>query len=106
MSTLSSSVALFLQTVRLYSTWIWLILNPKNNLLTDTHTHLYLPEFDQDREVAMERAFGQGIERIFLPNIDADSIATMLALCGQYQEHCFPMLGLDRKSTRMNSSHQ
>lgn len=63
-------------------------------MLTDTHTHLYLPEFDQDREVAMERAFGQGIERIFLPNIDADSIAPMLALCGQYPENCFPMLGL------------
>src|SRR3546814_9723501 len=42
----------------------------------------------------MEHAFGQGIERIFLPNIDADSIAPMLALCGQYPENCFPMLGL------------
>ena len=38
--------------------------------LIDTHTHLYLDQFDDDREEVMIRCFESGIETILLPNIN------------------------------------
>lgn len=63
-------------------------------MLTDTHAHLYLPVFDQDRAEMMERAFRAGVQRIFLPNIDTATIEPMQALCREYPDNCFAMLGL------------
>lgn len=63
-------------------------------ILTDTHSHLYSSQFDEDREQAIKNAFEKGIERIFLPNIDHSSIEDMLALESQYPNKCFPMMGL------------
>ena len=40
----------------------------------DTHAHLYLPEFDSDRDNVVEAAVNLGIGKIFLPNIDSSSI--------------------------------
>jgi TatD DNase family protein len=34
------------------------------------------------------------VNKIFLPNIDEDSVVPMLSLQRQFPEHCFPMLGL------------
>lgn len=63
-------------------------------ILTDTHSHLYSSQFDDDRALAFQNAFEKGIERIFLPNIDHSSIDAMLALEEQYPGKCFPMMGL------------
>ena len=62
--------------------------------LTDTHTHLFASEFDADRVEMMHRAIEKGVTRFFLPNIDADSIQPMLALCDAFHDKCFPMMGL------------
>jgi TatD DNase family protein len=62
--------------------------------LTDTHAHLFAPEFDVDRDAIIARALEKGIDRFYLPNIDADSIAPMLAMCDAYPGKCFPMMGL------------
>jgi TatD DNase family protein len=35
--------------------------------ITDTHTHLYSEEFDQDRDEMMQRALQNGIIRFFIP---------------------------------------
>ncbi len=43
----------------------------------DTHAHLYLPEFDADRENAVETAVYRGVNRILLPNIDSATIDPM-----------------------------
>lgn len=67
-------------------------------MLTDTHTHLYLSAFDADREDVMKRAMDQGVERLFLPNIDSESISPLLAMCRAYPDRCFPMLGLHPSS--------
>lgn len=63
-------------------------------MFTDTHAHLYAAEFDADRQDIMKRALDAGVERIFLPNIDSESINPMLDLCQRYPAHCFPMMGL------------
>jgi len=60
----------------------------------DTHTHLYLDTFSEDRDAVMQRAFEKGITRLYLPNIDKSSIDDMLALEEAYPDHCFSMMGL------------
>ena len=68
--------------------------------LIDTHTHLYLPEFDHDRNEAVERALAAGIEKMFLPNIDTSSITPMLKLAEQFPSHCYPMMGIHPSSLK------
>jgi TatD DNase family protein len=63
-------------------------------MLIDTHTHLYLEQFDQDRDQVIQNAIDAGIEKLFLPNIDVNSIAGMLSLVEHYPNVCYPMMGL------------
>lgn len=58
----------------------------------DTHTHLYVEEFDEDRELALIRAGEAGVARLFMPNIDDTTVNAMLALCRSH-EGCYPMIG-------------
>lgn len=63
-------------------------------ILTDTHTHLYY-ETDLDKlDELMQRALANGVERLFLPNVDSGSIPLVMNLSQRYPQHCFPMLGL------------
>ena len=62
--------------------------------MVDTHAHLYDEQFDGDRDAVMVRAVECGVERMLLPNIDAQTVQPMLELCRQYPGRCFPMLGL------------
>jgi TatD DNase family protein len=39
-------------------------------LITDTHTHLYSDEFEQDRSEMIQRAIDAGVSRFFIPAID------------------------------------
>jgi TatD DNase family protein len=71
-------------------------------ILIDTHTHLYLNAFDEDREKMVNRAIATGIKYMFLPNIDSGSIAGMHALCRSFPENCFPMMGLHPTSVKEN----
>jgi len=63
-------------------------------LLTDTHTHLYYETDEQKRVQLMQRCFDQHIERLFLPNVDLESIPKIDALVAAYPDHCFAMAGL------------
>jgi TatD DNase family protein len=49
-------------------------------MLVDTHTHIYLDQFDDDRAEMMQRAKDNGVEKFYLPNIDSSSIDAMLNL--------------------------
>jgi len=62
--------------------------------LIDTHAHLYSRKFDPDRPEMVQRAIKAGISRMYLPNIDQESIDGMLALEAAFPEHCFAMMGL------------
>ena len=42
-------------------------------MLTDTHCHLDLNKFDEDRESAIKRALETGVERILIPGLDLES---------------------------------
>lgn len=60
----------------------------------DTHAHLYGEEFAADRTEVVKRALAAGVSRLYLPNIDSNSIEGMLALEAQFPENCFPMMGV------------
>ncbi len=63
-------------------------------ILTDTHTHVYLDAFSEDRDEMMQRAFDKGVQRIFLPHVDRETTADLKQLVADYPNHCFPMMGL------------
>ena len=62
--------------------------------LIDTHAHLYSRKFSEDRPDMVRRAIAAGVGRIYLPNIDAESIEPMLALEAEFPDNCFAMMGL------------
>jgi TatD DNase family protein len=72
--------------------------------LTDTHCHIYLPEFDADRTPTLERAFGAGVTRIFLPNVDRSTAPSLMELAASHPQNCFPMMGLH--PTSVNESFE
>lgn len=62
--------------------------------MIDTHSHIYGEEFDADRDEVICRARRVGVEKIFLPNINKDSIFRMMATVRAYPGICYPMMGL------------
>ncbi len=71
-------------------------------ILIDTHTHLYLNAFNNDREEVVARALADGVKYMLLPNIDSSSVKGMQALCDRFPENCFPMMGLHPTSVKGN----
>jgi TatD DNase family protein len=63
-------------------------------MFIDTHAHLYHKQFADDREAMLQRAMDAGVTKLFLPNIDLDSIEGMDALAATHPTMCFPMMGL------------
>ena len=64
----------------------------------DTHTHLFLEQFDNDRDKAVKRAIEKNVKKLFLPNVNLETIEPMLALAKQYPENCFPLIGYHPRS--------
>ena len=63
-------------------------------ILTDTHTHLYSEEFQNDRNDMIQRAIDAGVSRFFVPSIDSAYTQKMYDLEKQYPENIFLMMGL------------
>ena len=63
-------------------------------MIVDTHSHLYDEVFAEDIDDVLTRAQAAGVSRIFLPNINAQTIAPMLALTREHPGFLYPMLGL------------
>jgi TatD DNase family protein len=62
--------------------------------ITDTHTHLYSEEFDQDRDEMIQRAINAGVSRFFIPAIDSTCTKAMYGLEKNYPDNVFLMMGL------------
>jgi len=71
-------------------------------ILTDTHTHLYLEQFDEDRDEMIQRAFDRGVKFLLLPNIDSKTVEPMLELCRKHPSNIFPMMGLHPSDVKEN----
>jgi len=74
--------------------------------LIDTHTHLYLPEFDEDRDEVIARAVSNGVLKLLMPNIDVHSTRAMIAAKEKYSGICLPMAGLHPVSVKNDYREQ
>jgi len=63
-------------------------------MFVDTHTHLFVDAFDEDRAEIVQKAIDSGVEKMLLPNIDIDTIDAMNDLAKAFPANCFPMMGL------------
>jgi len=72
----------------------------------DTHTHIYLPEFDTDRDDAIIRAKDKGISKMLMPNIDIQSTEAMLAVETNNPGYCHSMIGLHPTSVKKDYQYQ
>jgi TatD DNase family protein len=70
--------------------------------LIDSHTHLYLEQFDQDRGDMVQRALDAGVGKMLLPNIDSESTDAMHQLEAQFPVNCHAMMGLHPTSVKQN----
>lgn len=72
--------------------------------LTDTHTHIYytIENESQKFEEQIQRCVDNHITRLFLPNVDTESIQPVFAAVAAYPQYCFPMMGLHPCSVKEN----
>lgn len=74
--------------------------------LIDTHTHLYLPEFDNDRDEVVERAIENHVVKLLMPNIDNYSFDAMITAENRYPGICYSMIGLHPTSVKKDYLEQ
>ena len=72
----------------------------------DTHCHLDGEEFAADREEVVARARAAGVSKILVPAIDLKSCHSVLDVCRQYPDYCYPMLGLHPEEVRSDWRQQ
>lgn len=60
----------------------------------DTHSHLYSSKFTQDMEAVIARCQQENVTKVYLPNIDNESVEPMLELRARDPERFRVMFGL------------
>ena len=71
-------------------------------MIVDTHTHIFVEEFDQDRDAVIQRAKTVGVEKFVLPNIDSGSIERLQKTVAEYPDEMLPLMGLHPTSVKEN----
>jgi len=71
-------------------------------MFVDTHTHIYLEDFDKDRKVIIEEGYRLNVKKLFLPNIDLNTIENVIEISNKYKNICYPMVGLHPCSVKQN----
>ncbi len=62
--------------------------------IVDTHCHIYLSEFDQDRDEMIQRSLKNHVDAFILPNVDSSTIASLHSLNENYPSLTYPLMGL------------
>lgn len=70
-------------------------------VMIDTHAHIYLPEFDEDRNEVIQSAGENGIRKILMPAIDSSTHEAMLKVEKEFPS-CHSMIGLHPCSVKEN----
>ena len=70
--------------------------------MIDTHTHLYVEAFDEDREEAIQNAISEGVTDFYIPAIDSDYHQRMSDLEKAYPERVHLMMGLHPTHVKEN----
>lgn len=72
----------------------------------DSHAHIYLPDFDRDRDDIIQRSLDAKVSKIYLPNIDHTSLDAMLETESRYPDICFATVGLHPCSVKKDFSRE
>ena len=70
--------------------------------LIDSHTHLYLSDFDEDRSTLVADAEKKGIDTFLLPHIDSETTQALYNLVRDHPKKYFAMMGLHPCSVKEN----
>ena len=65
-----------------------------NPVFVDTHAHLDGPEFTGDLPQVIARARQAGVGAVLLPGVDWNSVSSVMQVCRDYEDYCYPMIGL------------
>jgi TatD DNase family protein len=68
----------------------------------DSHAHIYSKEFDSDRRYVLEQSMDRGVSKIYMPNLDHESIDAMLEVEAKNPGHCIAMMGLHPCNVKKN----
>jgi len=71
-------------------------------MIIDTHTHLFVADFDIDRASVIKRAKDEGVEKFVLPNIDSSTIEALKKTVKEYPDEMLPLMGLHPTSVKEN----
>lgn len=71
-------------------------------IITDTHTHLYSEQFNEDRNEMVQRAIDAGVSRFFIPAIDSAYMSAMLELEKEFPTNMFLLMGLHPTHVKEN----
>lgn len=74
--------------------------------MIDTHSHIYLEEFDADRNDVVNRAVAAGLRHLVLPNVDLETWPQMLATHQAYPAYTSMAMGLHPTSVNAEFRQQ
>ena len=74
--------------------------------MIDTHSHLFVEEFNEDLSEIVNRARNVGVTSVLMPNIDDTTVEDMLRVCDEYSGYCYPMLGFHPTSVDGDVMHK
>lgn len=60
----------------------------------DTHTHLFVSEFDDDRHQVIQDAIDAGIKKMILPGIHSSYTKVLMQTAESFPDNCYPASGL------------
>lgn len=72
--------------------------------MIDTHSHIYGPEFDSDRDLVIERAKAVGVTKSILANVDTTTINPMLQCHATYPD--FTVMAMGLHPTSVNAGYK
>ncbi|MCC7401295.1 MAG: TatD family hydrolase [Chitinophagaceae bacterium] len=70
--------------------------------LVDTHSHIFLSEFDHDRKEAIDRAEKESVMKILMPAIDSETHVRVLETEKNFPGQCLSMMALHPCSVKEN----
>ncbi len=61
--------------------------------LFDTHAHINLPHYNEDREAVINRMFETGVEKLVIPGVDLETINSAIELAEKYPGKIYSAIG-------------
>lgn len=71
-------------------------------MIIDTHSHIYLDEFDADRKAMLERAENESVRHILMPAVDSGTHDRLFETEKAHPGLCLSMMGLHPCSVKEN----